>query len=767
MAVTLLHVSDFHLSDKGPYNQEVILNALVSSVKRFRTEGHKPDLIFATGDIAQNGKAKEYAYATEFFNALLDAAGLEKERLFIVPGNHDVDRKMGKGLARTLESNDDADEYFDNETPTPHLTQKLQAFSAWYNEYFKGIRAFPTNTTCSQVEVITIRNTRIAVLPLNSALFCIDDNDYNKLFIGRRCLDSAVKQLQPPIEADLKIALLHHPLDWLSPIERANIRATLGAAVDLVLQGHYHETETEGIASANGGYLKLAAGAAYQTRQHPNSAMYATFEGNHVEIFPIHYVDKPREIWTLDTGIFPAPTYTKSFPIPGRNNAASPSSPSLSQLQIFKHDIFISYARKDQKRVEPIVRELEKQGWKVFWDFELPTAETWRDYIKKKLDESTCVLVVWSKISITSKWVKIEADEAEKRDILVPVLLDAVQPPFGFNHIQAADLSDWDHTTTHPKFRQCLQAITSRISPTLALHVSNSQTATSFQVPPVILQRESLNFINIRGALFTMGSPESEVGRRHDETEHQVKVGDFYLCRYAVTVTEFQEFIEASGYRTDAEKGNGSWMYEGAKWKEKEGINWRYGVSDIERKAGEYNHPVVHVSWNDADAYCKWRTVTTGKKFRLPTEAEWEYACRAGTTTPFNTSVNITTDQANYNGNYPYNNNREGLFRENTVAVDMFAPNAWGLHNMHGNVWEWCSDWYGEKYYDECKAKGIVDNPDGPKKGSNRVLRGGSWTSMLGTVGRLIVTSTPPTTVAAMLASAWFSSRSQLAAHSG
>ena len=224
-----------------------------------------------------------------------------------------------------------------------------------------------------------------------------------------------------------------------------------------------------------------------------------------------------------------------------------------------------------------------------------------------------------------------------------------------------------------------------------------------------------------------MGSPESEVGRRDDETEHQVKVSDFYLCRYAVTVTEFQEFIEASGYRTDAEKGNGSWMYEGAEWKEKEGINWRYGVSGIERKAGEYNHPVVHVSWNDADAYCKWRTVTTGKKFRLPTEAEWEYACRAGTTTPFNTSVNITTDQANYNGNYPYNNNREGLFRENTVAVDMFAPNAWGLHNMHGNVWEWCSDWYGEKYYDECKAKGIVDNPDGPKKGSGRVLRGGSW----------------------------------------
>ncbi len=106
MSVTWLHVSDFHLSDKGPYNQEVILNALVSSVRRLRGEGHKPDLIFATGDIAQYGKANEYAYATKFFNDLLDAAGLEKNRLFIVSGNHDVDRKMGKGLARTLESNE-------------------------------------------------------------------------------------------------------------------------------------------------------------------------------------------------------------------------------------------------------------------------------------------------------------------------------------------------------------------------------------------------------------------------------------------------------------------------------------------------------------------------------------------------------------------------------------------------------------------------------------------------------------------------------------
>jgi formylglycine-generating enzyme required for sulfatase activity len=145
------------------------------------------------------------------------------------------------------------------------------------------------------------------------------------------------------------------------------------------------------------------------------------------------------------------------------------------------------------------------------------------------------------------------------------------------------------------------------------------------------------------------------------------------------------------------------------------------------RTTVEENHPVVHVSWHDAVAYCEWMSKKTGKLYRLPTEAEREYACRAGSRTAFNTGDNITTAQANYNGNYPYNNNQKGLYRENTVAVDTFAPNAWGLYNMHGNVWEWCSDWYGGSYYDECRTAGIVTNPTGPENGSYRVLRGGGW----------------------------------------
>ncbi len=248
------------------------------------------------------------------------------------------------------------------------------------------------------------------------------------------------------------------------------------------------------------------------------------------------------------------------------------------------------------------------------------------------------------------------------------------------------------------------------------------------------------NFVLIRGGVFTMGSPEGEVGRaeakafyqKYSETQHKVGVSNFSMSRYAVTVAEFRKFVEATGHQTDAEKGGGSWIWNGSEAVKTAGVNWRYGVSGSVRPLSEENHPVVHVSWNDAVAYSKWFSTKTGKHFRLPTEAEREYACRAGSGTPFNTGENLTTDQANYDGNYPYNNNPKGVYRENTVPVNSFAPNAWGLYNMHGNVLEWCSDWISGTYYDDCKANGTVTNPAGPATGSGRVLRGGSWRGSAG-----------------------------------
>ena len=240
----------------------------------------------------------------------------------------------------------------------------------------------------------------------------------------------------------------------------------------------------------------------------------------------------------------------------------------------------------------------------------------------------------------------------------------------------------------------------------------------------------SLNYVPIKGGDLLMGSPEYEVDRKKEsETQHPVKLSNFWLCKYTVSVTDFKKFIDETNYRPDAENGNSTAVIEGDGWKEKEEVNWRFGVSGKIREPVEYDHPVVHVSWNDAIAFCGWLSAKTGKNFRLPTEAEWEFACRAGTTTPFNTGDNLTSEQANYNGNHPYHNNKKGAFCENTVPVNQFKPNSLELHNMHGNVWEWCSDWYDRKYYDECKAKGKVGDLRGPKSGSSRVVRGGGWNS--------------------------------------
>jgi predicted phosphodiesterase len=316
MNVTWLHVSDFHFRGGDSYDRDVVLRALVQSVKRFRDAGRAPDVIFATGDVAYSGKAQEYALATRFFDDLLEAAGLDRCRLHLVPGNHDVDRTRGVGLARTLGSREEADSYFGPDVPLHHLHSKQGAFLQWYNGYFDGIRSLAADSTCGPVEAAEVPAGKIGILPINSSLFCQDDNDHAKLWIGRRCLDSAIRVLQQ-LGAELNLALMHHPLDWLHDSERSNIKAKLQASVDFVLRGHLHESEVEDITSVGGRVLHLAAGAAYQTRKWPNRAFYCSIEGPRVTVFPIRYEDQPQEVWTVDPSLFPSEAgYQKSFPIP-------------------------------------------------------------------------------------------------------------------------------------------------------------------------------------------------------------------------------------------------------------------------------------------------------------------------------------------------------------------------------------------------------------------------------------------------------------------
>ncbi|MEN8908269.1 MAG: SUMF1/EgtB/PvdO family nonheme iron enzyme, partial [Clostridiales bacterium] len=196
-------------------------------------------------------------------------------------------------------------------------------------------------------------------------------------------------------------------------------------------------------------------------------------------------------------------------------------------------------------------------------------------------------------------------------------------------------------------------------------------------------------FVFIKGDEFNMGSKENEFDRYKNETLHRVRLRDFYIKKYAVTVEEFRTFVNETNYDFKFDKFS---------------------------KLNETN-PITSVNWNDAKEYCKWISERYGSKFRLPTEAEWEFACRSTTSTPFNTGENLTTDQANYNGEYPYKNNQKGNYLRKVMPVGSYKANEYGIYDMHGNVWEWCEDWYSDKYYDECKQMDVIENPMGSSSG--------------------------------------------------
>lgn len=188
---------------------------------------------------------------------------------------------------------------------------------------------------------------------------------------------------------------------------------------------------------------------------------------------------------------------------------------------------------------------------------------------------------------------------------------------------------------------------------------------------------------------FQMGSPKNEPGRSEDETQHPVTLSQgFWLADTTVTQALWQAVM--AGDNPSRFKGEA--------------------------------RPVEQVSWDDAQAFItKMNELKPELKLCLPSEAQWEYACRADTTTPFSFGDQITSEQVNFNGNYPYHNGKKSPYRQETVAVKALPPNPWGLYEMHGNVWEWCQDWYGDYPFGACT------DPAGSETGSDRVLRGGSW----------------------------------------
>jgi formylglycine-generating enzyme required for sulfatase activity len=219
----------------------------------------------------------------------------------------------------------------------------------------------------------------------------------------------------------------------------------------------------------------------------------------------------------------------------------------------------------------------------------------------------------------------------------------------------------------------------------------------------------------------------------------------FYIGQFEVTLHQFLKFYHAAGYKTEVERdGKARLGYQGAQLVESNSFRpwapgWQTG----------FDHPAIYVTWNDAVAFCQWLSKTEGKRYRLPTEAEWEYAARAGTSHRFSfgddpeelvrhgngadrdrKSITPTAVFASFDAEkkkkgadvpFPFLERRDGFAW--TAPVGKFRPNAFGLYDMHGNAWEWCSDWYDERAYESAPT----DDPTGPASGKARVLRGGGF----------------------------------------
>jgi len=378
---------------------------------------------------------------------------------------------------------------------------------------------------------------------------------------------------------------------------------------------------------------------------------------------------------------------------------------------------FISYSRRDQEFAIDLATKLRMAGAKIWMDaLDILPGQDWEREIEKALYACERFLLILSPSAVDSDEVRAELNLARQENKnVIPVLHQECKIPFRIKHIQYCDFTSNQDAGLRRLFAAFGLKFSSASSPTSSAadaktSIRQAPSPTS-SAPPWASHHgqdqygrfADFTIAEITQRLrwippgeFLMGSPPEESGRLDRELQHRVQISSGYWL-FDTQVTQ-------------------------ALWQAVMGTNPSRFKSPM--------RPVESVSWDDCQDFIQhMNDHLSGLKCRLPTEAEWEYACRAGTTTPFNTGENLTTDQANYDGNYPYRNFPKGKYREETSPVGTFPSNAWGLYDMHGNVYEWCSDWYAKDYYETCRSQGVAVDPQGPKKGSSRVLRGGYWGS--------------------------------------
>lgn len=305
--ITWLHLSDLHYRIGSEYDSNIVLDALLQDVDhliRTHENNLSPDFIVVTGDIAFSSDRAEYEKAAKFFDDLLNIVGLPKSCLFVVPGNHDVDRgvissdPVAVEVGSILNSRNKVNKFLDNPYSRRLVFRRLHNYAHFINEYFDPEMTFDDDNYF-YVKQLTVGGKKLAILGLNSAWLCGSDQDRaNGILLGERQVRLALEQAE---SAELRIALLHHPFNWLKEFDRRDSAALLTNHCDFILHGHLHQTGFQQLVTPDSGAMIIAAGASYENREYPNTYNFVRLNTEPGRVILRRYSDLPPGFWASDT----------------------------------------------------------------------------------------------------------------------------------------------------------------------------------------------------------------------------------------------------------------------------------------------------------------------------------------------------------------------------------------------------------------------------------------------------------------------------------